>query len=280
MKTTGVLFLRLPCGTIMILTQNSPIPKKYTRIVSLVPSQTELLFSLGLNEEVAGITKFCVHPAEWFKNKAKVGGTKNVHTDAIHQLSPDLIIANKEENIKEQIELLANDYDVLVTDVNTLAEALQMIQHIGSLTGRSAQAQVMTEKIYKGFKELLCITANTPKLKAAYFIWKNPYMVAGGSTFINDMLGYCGIENIFYTRARYPQISLEEIHKTECQLILLSSEPYPFKEKHKTDFEKEFPHLKIFLADGEMFGWYGSRLIKSIPYFKKMAAYLNNSVKR
>ncbi len=215
-----------------------------------------------------GITKFCIHPEQWFRNKTRIGGTKNINFKIIRDLSPDLIIANKEENVKEQVEDLAGRYDVWVTDVNDLNEALNMINDIGKLTGKIEQSSALSLKIEAGFKDLEKENFKEKKIPAAYFIWKDPYMVAGDDTFINDMMQYAGLENIFAEEKRYPQICLEEIKKKKCELILLSSEPYPFKQKHKEEIQIQLPGIRVELVDGEMFSWYGSRLLKSIDYFQ------------
>jgi ABC-type Fe3+-hydroxamate transport system substrate-binding protein len=235
-----------------------------------VPSQTELLHDLGLEAEVIGITKFCVHPRKWFRNKPRIGGTKTIKILSIHNLKPDLIIANREENVKEQVEELAKNYDVFVTDVGNLAAAINMIHDVGLLTGKTREALQMADKIEIQFKELQDITSIRRKIKAAYLIWKDPLMAVGGHTFINDMMQYCGLENIFSSKDRYPKTTLEEL-RAECELILLSSEPYPFKEKHLKEMELQIPGTKIILVDGEMFSWYGSRLLKATNYFKKLA---------
>jgi ABC-type Fe3+-hydroxamate transport system substrate-binding protein len=264
-------FLSIPCRLVMMLQQNIPRIKKYSRIISLVPSQTELLFYLGLENEVIGITKFCVHPKGWFINKPRVGGTKNINFKTIDQLSPDLIIANKEENEKEQIVMLAEKYDVWVTDVATLPDAIKMINDIGKLTQRSEAASVLALQINNKFKKIETTFSLKRKMKAAYFIWQNPYMVAGRDTFISNMMDYCGFENIFSNHSRYPEIQLQELEENHCELILLSSEPYPFSEKHKDEMKKIFPRKKIILVDGEMFSWYGSRLLKAADYFRNIS---------
>ena len=248
--------------------QNISASHIYSHIVSLVPSQTELLHDLGLEEEVVGITKFCVHPVKWYKNKTRIGGTKNVKINSIQEIDPDLIIANKEENVKEQIEELAKTYDVFVTDVNNLEDALQMIKSIGTLTGKNEEAISLAKKIETKFQKLHNATFAKRKIKTAYLIWKNPYMAAGENTFINDMMNYCGLQNIFANKNRYPEITLHDLHVVNCQLVLLSSEPYPFKEKHLREMELQIPGVKILLADGEMFSWYGSRLLKAADYFE------------
>ncbi len=251
-----------------------PGNKKYSRIISLVPSQTELLSYLGLENEMIGITKFCVHPESWFRNKSRVGGTKKINFKIIDQISPDLIIANKEENVKEQVEELAKNYDVWITDVNNVGDAIKMISDIGKLTGCTKKASELILKIEKGFEKLKESTFQKPLVRAVYFIWKDPYMVAGGGTFINNMMQYCALENVFYGQKRYPEIALDEIKEKNLDLILLSSEPYPFKEKHREEMQKQFPKIKIELADGEMFSWYGSRLLKSIEYFQSFLKHV------
>ena len=248
--------------------------KKYTRIISLVPSQTELLFDLGLDSEVVGVTKFCIHPENWFKTKTRVGGTKNLNMKTIHALEPDLIIANKEENVKEQIEELSRNYDIWVTDVNTLGDATQMIQDIGEITYKEEIAYTLQKYILQKFVSLRKKTEQNKKIRAAYFIWKDPYMVAAGETFINNLLPYCGVDNIFSNETRYPEIELKSLTVKKCALILLSSEPYPFKEKHQKDMEELLPGVPVLLVDGEMFSWYGSRLSKAAAYLEKLQEQL------
>ena len=251
----------------MFLSEKISLHEKYSRIISLVPSQTELLFYLGLEKEVVGITKFCIHPDRWYRNKPKVGGTKKINLNTIEDLSPDLIIANKEENVKDQIEVLVEKYDVWITDVSNLSDALIMINDIGKLVKKLDEANILSREIRAGFEMLKNEFQAKRPIPAAYFIWQKPYMVAGGDTFINDMMGYCGLKNVFADRKRYPAIALDEIKEKNTELILLSSEPYPFKETHKKEIQKYLPEIQVKLTDGEMFSWYGSRLLKSVDYF-------------
>ncbi len=251
----------------MILTNTSSLDFYPKRIVSLVPSQTELLDHLGLETETIGITKFCVHPPSWKKNKQIIGGTKTVNIEKIIALTPDLIIANKEENVKEQIEELAARFPVWVTDVNNLTDAYQMIKDVGILTNREKKSAELIDQIKIGFHEL---SAASKKINTCYLIWKDPYMTVGGDTFISDMMEKAGCVNVFSTSTRYPEISINQIKKSNCELILLSSEPYPFSDKHIEALQAEIPYIRILLADGEMFSWYGSHLLQSAPYFKKL----------
>lgn len=235
------------------------------RIISLVPSQTELLSDLGLEDEVTGITKFCIHPAKWFRSKQRIGGTKNINIEKIRSMAPDLIIANKEENGKEQVEELATHFPVWTSDVNNLAEAIQMIEQLGEIVKRTKEANALAEQISTSFNQLK--TANT-KPRTAYLIWKNPYMTIGGDTFINDMLSKAGFQNVFQSRNRYPAITIEDLQASGCQLLFLSSEPYPFKQKHISEMQAHLPKAKICLVDGEMFSWYGSRLQYAPAHFQ------------
>jgi len=240
------------------------------RIVSLVPSQTELLFDLGLSDEIVGITKFCVHPAEWFRSKTRVGGTKTVHIDVIDQLQPDLIIANKEENTRQQIEELALRYPTWVSDIKTIADGLQMISQIGAITGRQERAAALIRHISEGFAKLK--KSETRRYRVAYFIWRNPWMCAGCDTFISDMIKAIGWENVLATSTRYPEVQLGQLKDKEIDIVLLSSEPYPFKEAHIAEIKQQLPGAAVWLVDGEMFSWYGSRMLPAAQYMAEIKA--------
>jgi ABC-type Fe3+-hydroxamate transport system substrate-binding protein len=245
------------------------------RIVSLVPSQTELLHHLGLETEVLGITKFCVHPEAWFRSKTRVGGTKKVNLNTVRRLKPDLVLANKEENEKEQIEALAAEVPVWVTDVANLQDALEMIAVIGTLTGKEQAAALLNTKIQDVFIQLAAVNVQQ-RFRTCYLIWNEPLISVGGDTFIHDMMEQVGFQNIFALEKRYPQVTLNMLQAARCELLLLSSEPYPFAEKHRAFFQSRLPLTKVVLADGEYFSWYGSRLLQAPDYFKNLQAQLNN----
>lgn len=241
------------------------VPASPRSIVSLVPSITELLYTLQLDEQVTGITKFCVHPNNWFRQKTRVGGTKAIKPSIIRELQPDLIIANKEENVKEQVEELAQHYPVWVSDVNNLADALEMIEQIGAITNTLPSATRLISQINSAFATLQ--TTNYQP-QTGYLIWRNPYMTIGKDTFIHDMLHRCGFTNIFGHTTRYPAIDTWQL--AQCDLLLLSSEPYPFQQKHIDELQAALPNTKIMLVDGEMFSWYGSRLLQAPAYFNSL----------
>ncbi|MEC7752711.1 MAG: helical backbone metal receptor [Bacteroidota bacterium] len=240
------------------------IPK---RIVSLVPSQTELLHDLGLNKEVVGITKFCIHPAHWRKEKVIVGGTKQVHFNRIEELAPDLIIGNKEENEEGFINELATRYPVWMSDIASLNEALDMMEAMGQLTGREREAEALVVDVLSAFAPLQ--EQSLKKQRAVYLIWKDPYMAAGKNTFVDEMLSMAGFENLV-KETRYPELRLEDIKALDPEVILLSSEPYPFQKKHMSEIRNELPGVEMRLVDGEMFSWYGSRLLKAPAYFQAL----------
>ncbi len=254
------------------------LPEEPLRIVSLVPSQTELLFALGLDEEVVGITKFCVHPEEQFRSKPRIGGTKEVKLDKIHELKPNLIIGNKEENTEEDIRALQEHYPVWMSDINTLNDALEMIRSVGLITGQEAAAEQLAGQIRREFSFLRTEVASQPPVRAAYVIWRKPYMVAGGGTFIHHVMDQAGFRNVFAHQERYPKIPLEEIAMQEPEVILLSSEPYPFRDKHLKEFEIMCPTAQIELVDGELFSWYGNRLLHSGKYLRRLREKLSPSV--
>ncbi|MDX1911277.1 MAG: helical backbone metal receptor [Saprospiraceae bacterium] len=250
-------------GRPVILSQWPP-----RRIVSLVPSQTEFLAALGLDAEVVGITKFCIRPSAWFKEKTSVGGTKTIHYQRVADLHPDLILGNKEENQQDQILQLASHFPVWMSDISTLENALDMMRSVGELSGKQMIANDIAAKVEVRFAELLS-TPHTP-LRAAYLIWRKPYMVAAAGTFIDDMLQYAGLVNVFSDRARYPEVSAGELASAAPEVLLLSSEPYPFAVKHQSELQEICPNARIRLVDGELFSWYGSRLLEAPDYFRRV----------
>jgi ABC-type Fe3+-hydroxamate transport system substrate-binding protein len=240
------------------------LPAPPRRIVSLVPSQTELLAALDLDSQTVGITKFCIHPEAWFRGKTRVGGTKDVRLDTVKALTPDLILANKEENTREQVEAMRSICPVWTSDIAQLSDALDMIRSVGQMTNRVQQAEKLATEITAAFQGLP-VEAPLPCL---YLIWRSPFMAAGGDTFIHDMLGRAGFDNLAAHLPRYPVLSLDDIRAISPACLLLSSEPYPFREKHIEELQEKLPGTKILLADGEMFSWYGSRLILAPAYFQ------------
>ncbi len=240
------------------------------RIISLVPSLTEYLWALGLEQEVVGITKFCIHPEQWWKTKTRVGGTKKLNFEVLEALEPTLVIANKEENTKEDIARLQQNYPVLLTDINTLDDAFYYLLEIGHKVNRMAQAQALVAQIKRGFQELGPVANGASFL---YFIWKDPYFVVGPNTYINALLSHFGLQN-YCSIERYP--ALDELMNQPAHsnatpdLIFLSSEPYPFKDEHVSSFQKQFPNSKVRLIDGEMCSWYGSRMLLVPAYLKRL----------
>lgn len=234
-----------------------------TRIISLVPSQTELLYDLGLDDRVVGITKFCIHPKKWFNSKNRVGGTKTINFEKILELKPDLIIANKEENTQAEIEALQKLYPVYTSDIYNLNDSLEMMEAVGEITNTSTKAKEIIAQISTDFTALKPFEKSK---RVLYLIWKSPYMTIGKDTFINDMLNRCGFNHV-QVGNRYPELSIESIQELNPDIIFLSSEPYPFKEKHIQELKNICPNSNIHLVDGEMFSWYGSRLLKSVKYF-------------
>ncbi len=236
------------------------------RIVSLVPSQTEFLFDLGLNERICGITRFCIHPEDKVKTKPLIGGTKRFDFEKIKELCPDLILGNKEENYREGIEQLKREFPVWMSDIYNLQDAIAMMREVGRITGKEQEAAGIIESIR--FPE---VTSNQT---VAYLIWRKPYMVAAAGTFINEMLGVFGLRNVFEGLQRYPEIEMEQLTELKPDFIFLSSEPYAFSEKHIAEFNAFCPNAKVLVVNGEMFSWYGSRLRNAPDYFKALRAKL------
>lgn len=238
------------------------LPEYPKSIISLVPSLTESLFDLGLDDEIVGVTRYCILPKDKVANRTKIGGTKEFDFQVIDELKPDLIIGNKEENYREGILRLQEKYPVWISDIVTIEDALQMLRSMGKLVNRCENAEQLIDEINISLDRL----EFDPSLKAAYLIWKNPYMVAAGDTFINEMLQRCGFINIFRSKKGYPQISLDELD--EADVIMLSSEPYPFVAKDIEIIRKRCSTQHVCLVDGAIFSWYGSRLKYAAGYFR------------
>lgn len=241
-----------------------------SRIVSLVPSQTELLFDLGLDKEIVGVTKFCVHPNHARKTRKIIGGTKKFDLDGIAKLKPDLVIGNKEENYAEGIEFMQERYPVWISDIYNLEDALSMIISIAELTGKAEAGKKLTQEIHQAFAGI----QRLPPMRTLYLMWREPFMGAAARTFIDSMIRDIGLVNVLANRERYPELTREEIIQLNPDLVLLSSEPYPFREKHLREVEAFLPGSRIRLVDGEFFSWYGSRLRIAPEYFNRLTSTL------
>lgn len=249
------------------------------RIISLVPSQTELLIDLGLADRLVGVTRYCIHPAGLIDEKTVVGGTKKIVESRIIELQPDLIICNREENNQKIVEFCDHIAPTYVSDIDTLEQALEMIADVGEITGTKFKAKSLIRNISSAFK-----TLPKPEVeqKALYLIWKKPYMAVGTGTFINDMLARAGFSNAAQDLTRYPELEMEAMIKLQPDAVFLSSEPYPFTTDDFAEMKLAFltapsqdpikpnvtPDFKI--VDGELFSWYGSRLLKTPQYLKSL----------
>ncbi len=235
------------------------------KVVSLVPSLTETIAELGAREKIAGVTRFCKYPKGICQKKPVVGGPKNFDLTRILNLRPDVVVGVKEENDKEGIIQLSEKVPVLLFDIIAPGDAYTMIENLGQLLGREKQAKSMVKKIQNSLRGL---PPKQPPRKCLYLIWKNPWMAAGDKTFIHQMLQLCGFKNV--VEGRYPAI--EEKHFREAEVILLSSEPFPFSDKHRVLLQNQYPGKKIHLVDGEMFSWYGSHMLQAGEYFRDLSA--------
>ncbi|MCA0133731.1 ABC transporter substrate-binding protein [Winogradskyella alexanderae] len=241
------------------------VPK---RIVSLVPSQTELLVDLGLKDCIVGVTKFCVHPIDIRKQKAVVGGTKAIKIKKIKALKPDIILCNKEENTLEIVNSLDNIAPVHISDIYSIEDCYELITMYGEIFDMATKAKLLIVNIENQRKSY--IHKKNKANSVAYFIWKAPWMVVGSNTFIDAMISEAGFENSFKSKVRYPEIQLDDDLLKEADFIFLSSEPYPFKASHIAELKNKFPDKTIKIVSGEFFSWYGSRLLGSFNYFRSL----------
>ena len=233
------------------------------KIISLVPSLTELIVDLGLKEQLIGRTRFCVHPKPEIEDIEIVGGTKNPRLDKIEELEPDIIIANKEENKKEHIDALREKFYVYLTDIATIEDALITIHELGKELGTLDDAKQLSSDIQSAMEDI----PNEKTLRTAYFIWKDPWMTIGNDTYIHDVMNHWNLDNVFANQTRYPRVDFYDVAEKDPELILLSSEPYPFKEKHIAEVKQACPNARVLLVEGEWFSWYGSHMLHS---FKRL----------
>lgn len=240
------------------------LEKAPQRIVSLVPSLTELLYVLGLEREVVGITKFCVHPEEWSATKERIGGTKKLHLERIAALQPDLVVANMEENTREDVEWLMERVPVWVSDIRDLRSATEMIRLLGEATHRKESAHTLADTI----DYLLQKPPVRKRQKALYLIWRKPWMAAGTDSYIHHVMHWAGYHNVLSPeQGRYPTLSDEEIKALNPDTVLLSSEPYPFNFGHRVELRALLPHAQIEMVDGELFSWYGPKMLEMVGVF-------------
>lgn len=246
------------------------VSKPIQRIVSLVPSQTEFLYEIGLKDKIVGQTVFCIHPKAHFKKAEKIGGTKKVRYEDLDALQPDFIICNKEENSSEIVDTLAQKYPVWVSDIKNIDDALYMMRALGELLQAKTETDALLERIELSLKQ----SKIRHHYSCLYLVWRKPYMAVGSDTFISHMLERAGFKNLM-PGTRYPELDVEQMLSINPELILLSSEPYPFKEKHLEELQALLPNTKILMVDGELFSWYGSRLLNSKPYFNELQRQLH-----
>lgn len=253
------------------------LPHTPQRIISLVPSLTELLHDMGLERQIVGITKYCVHPIHYIVTKSVVGGTKKVDFQIIKDLHSDFILCSKEENTEKMVLELEKTAPVYVSDVNSMDAALDLIKKLGLMLNRRTQAEHIVDKIIFRFKAFQNVIKDVPIIKVAYFIWAKPWMVAGNKTFINDMLKICRFENVYAFQDRYPEISIEKLPLREKRDVLFfSSEPYDFSDDEVYEVLQKNRKILTVYVDGQYFSWYGSRLIKAFEHFTQIHEKIAN----
>jgi ABC-type hemin transport system substrate-binding protein len=241
---------------------------KPERIVSLVPSLTEALFAFGAGARVVGRTRYCTQPPRAVGRVAKVGGTKKVDAECVLGLEPDLVVAVKEENTREDIEGLKEaGVPVFVGAPETVGEALGMLRELAGQVGATGDTvEEMLGPIERVYRRLCREPGSTRRVFAS--IWKGPYMSVGSDTYVHDVLETCGGENVCESFTRYPVLSLEEVEALEPEVVLLPDEPYPFSAEDLAEFYAlDVPAARedrIHLIDGKLLTWYGPRMASSL----------------
>jgi ABC-type Fe3+-hydroxamate transport system substrate-binding protein len=242
------------------------------RIVSLVPSLTEALFSFGAGERVAGITRFCEEPADRVAGVPKIGGTKNVEIAAVRALEPDLVLANIEENTRADVDALeAAGLTVFLTYPRTVAGAIDELRDIAEITGTSETAAPIITDAEQELRRAEAANEGRRSLPTFCPIWRNPWMTIGPDTYMHDLLRVCGAENVYGDASgRYPEVTLEEVAKRCPEVALLPDEPYRFAEKHVPEVIEKVGEIRIYVVNGKSLCWYGPRIAESLRYVQAL----------
>lgn len=250
------------------------------RIVSLIPSITEILFAIGAGDRVVGCTIYCTEPPEGVATKTRVGGEKNPRLDVIRELSPDLVIANVEENVREHVETLrAWGIPVHVTYPRTVADGIRLVGELGALLEVGEPARGLEAELQARYDQVRAAAAGRRPRRVFCPIWRRPYMTINRDTYVHDMLAVSGGANVFGDEpTRYPEVSLEQVAAADPEVILLPDEPYRFRRAHVADFAP-FPDLpavrdgRIHLVDGKLLSWYGPRIAEALRVLPPLFAF-------
>lgn len=247
--------------------QAHPAHKGPARIVSLVPSLTELVCDLGLVDQLVGRTGFCIHPKDVLRRVPKVGGTKDVNLDRLRELAPSHVIVNIDENRRECAEEIARFVPrVIVTHPCTPEDNLDVYRLLGGIFGRQAEAAALASDLRAALDEARQAGASLPREKVLYLIWREPWMTVARSTYISATLATVGWDTLPPgAEPRYPAFEWDAPWLAEVDRVLLSSEPYRFRERHLAEVEAA-AGLPACLVDGEMASWYGSRAAAGLRY--------------
>lgn len=253
------------------------------RIVSLCPSLTELVFDLGRGADLVGRTKFCVHPEGLVERVPSMGGTKNPKIDRIVESRPDVVLLNSEENRREDAEALsAAGVRLHVSLPRDAAETADMVRDIGRILERGDEAERIALDIETRSRRVREGARNRPSVRFAYIIWRGPYMAVNDDTFVSALLAQAGGENVLAGNpTRYPAITPEELAAADPELVLLSSEPFPFKASHADELAAVtgLPRQRFLLVDGELLSWHGSRTPAGVDYAEKVLTAHDDSLR-
>ena len=251
-------------------TLHSPV-RDAARIVSLVPSITELACDLGLASQLVGRTGFCIHPKGAVREIPKIGGTKTVDIEGIRTLRPTHVILNIDENERAAAEALATFVPhLVVTHPQAPLDNLGLYRLIGGIFGRSKEAEALCAR-YRSTHDALASQTFQAR-RTLYLNWKDPWMTVSCDTYVSRTLALAGFETLpVDARSRYPEISLDESWVADAEVVLLSSEPYMFRSKHVAMVAAMpvFAGKQVRLIDGEMTSWYGSRAIGGLAYLRE-----------
>ena len=255
------------------------LPAPPRRIVSLIPSVTEILFVLGAGSSVAGCTVYCTEPPEGVATKTRVGGPKNPKLDVIRELGADLVVANVEENVREHVETLRRwGIPVYVTYPRSVAAGIRLVSDLGAVVSLPERGREMAAALEAALDDVRRARAGKPARRVFYAIWRGPWMTINRDTYTHDMLVLCGADNVFGQSAtRYPEVTLPDVARAAPEVILLPDEPYRFRRAHLAGFDAcpDIPAVRdrrVHLVDGKLATWYGPRIAEAFRVLPRLIA--------
>lgn len=243
------------------------------KIVSLVPSLTKTICDLGLRDQIAGITNFCVDPPDLYRQVQRVGGTKDPNLALLTQIAPTHVLANEEENRAVDLDYIKSRFNTLVTFPKSPQDVPQLLSSMGKFLGKACEAQRLAKRVQESMDtaKVNCTLSQNLGRRFIYLIWRDPWMAAGRDTYISRFLELLGFHNVVDLPGRYPIVDHKILSSEMVDVVFLSSEPWPFRRRDADFLRKDLGHMcaKLRWIDGKALSWYGTTTLEALEVIKR-----------